>query len=224
MKYLKSMFLLFMCYASTSLCAVDQQQDASKKNILLSPNEDLTRDHGVLNRILLIYQELARRINNRLPFSHETLSQTITITKEYIENFHEELEEEYVFPYFEKNNIFLGLIKTLKEQHDDGRRIVSYILAHSSEKDLNNETTLMVIAAYMNIFCQMFRPHEARETSDLFPLFPALVSKEEYENLGVLFEKKGNERFGNNWYERIVDKVVEIEKQLGLYELPRFVQ
>jgi hypothetical protein len=68
----------------------------------------------------------------------------------------------------------------------------------------------------------MYRPHEAREDTILFPALRKIISKNEYYALGEDFEDKEHELFGEDGFEATVDKVANIEKQLGIYELSQF--
>jgi hemerythrin-like domain-containing protein len=68
----------------------------------------------------------------------------------------------------------------------------------------------------------MYRPHEAREDTVLFPAFRSVVSAHEYDALGDDFEKKEDELFGEDGFFKVVDKVAELEKKLGIYELAQF--
>jgi len=68
----------------------------------------------------------------------------------------------------------------------------------------------------------MYRPHEAREDTVLFPAFRELVSREEYERLGEQFESREDEVLGHRGFERIVDEVAGIERGLGIYDLASF--
>ena len=68
----------------------------------------------------------------------------------------------------------------------------------------------------------MYRPHEAREDTILFPAFRKLVSQHEYDALGEEFEQNEHKRFGEDGFETMVNKVADIEKQLGIYELAQF--
>jgi len=63
----------------------------------------------------------------------------------------------------------------------------------------------------------MYRPHEAREDTVLFPAFRKLVSKHEYDSLGEDFESNEPRLFGSDGFETMVNKVAEIEKSLGIY-------
>jgi hypothetical protein len=68
----------------------------------------------------------------------------------------------------------------------------------------------------------MYRPHEAREDTILFPSLRKIVSRNEYFALGEDFEEKEHDLFGEDGFESIVDKVAGIEKQLGIYDLSEF--
>ena len=68
----------------------------------------------------------------------------------------------------------------------------------------------------------MYRPHEAREDTILFPAIRSIVSKHEFNSLGEDFEKREHQLFGQGGFEVFVDKVARIEKQLGIYDLAQF--
>jgi hypothetical protein len=74
----------------------------------------------------------------------------------------------------------------------------------------------------MRLFIRMYRPHEAREDTVLFPAFRTVVSKKEYEALGEAFEEQEHRLFGPEGFEKIVAEVAGLEKSLGIYELSRF--
>jgi hemerythrin-like domain-containing protein len=188
----------------------------------VSLSEDLMREHGVLNRLLLIYQEVARRIDNHEPFSAKTLKSAAEIVKNFVEDYHEKLEEDYLFPKFVEAGKEVELVETLKAQHTAGRHLTDYILSHSNEEQLKDDLQKMLLSDYLQLYIRMFRPHEAREDTVLFPKFKHLISKEEYTHLGELFEDREHEQFGERGFDEIVNRVGEIEKELGIYNLNQF--
>lgn len=188
----------------------------------VAPNEDLMREHGILNRLLLIYQEIARRIDNQESFPIRSLSDSASLLRSFIEDYHEKLEEEFIFPVFEKAGKQIELVKTLKEQHNAGRRLTDYILKQAKDGLLQDEIQRMLLSDYLKLYVKMFRPHETREDTILFPEFKQLISKDEYNRLGDIFEEKEHQLFGQNGFEKTVAKVSEIEKQLGIYTLSQF--
>jgi hypothetical protein len=71
-------------------------------------------------------------------------------------------------------------------------------------------------------FIRMYRPHEAREDTVLFPAFRKIVTAKELKELGEKFEKEEDRLFGDEGFEKTVDQVATIEKQLGIYDLAQF--
>jgi hypothetical protein len=68
----------------------------------------------------------------------------------------------------------------------------------------------------------MYRPHEAREDTVLFPALHKIVSVKQLKDLGEQFEKEEDRLFGDEGFEKTVDQVAVIEKQLGIYDLAQF--
>ena len=71
-------------------------------------------------------------------------------------------------------------------------------------------------------FIRMYRPHEAREDTVLFPSLHKIVPAKRLKELGEQFEKEEDRLFGEEGLEKTVDQVAAIEKQLGIYDLPQF--
>src|SRR5689334_10436098 len=55
------------------------------------PTEDLMREHGVLKRVLLIYQEAERRLRSGTRLPPEALHDSADIIRTFIEQYHEHL-------------------------------------------------------------------------------------------------------------------------------------
>src|SRR5207244_12922084 len=93
--------------------------------------EDLRREHGLLKRILLIYDEVDVRIAQQKEFPPDAVSNSAKIIRSFIEQYHEKLEEDYLFPRFRKHNLLVDLVNVLQQQHEAGRRVTEQILALS---------------------------------------------------------------------------------------------
>jgi hypothetical protein len=65
----------------------------------------------------------------------------------------------------------------------------------------------------------MYRPHEAREDTVLFPALHGIVPRHEFDALGKDFEKREHNLFGAEGFERMVDRVAGLEKELSIYNL-----
>lgn len=225
---LKSLILIIsvLSVGEICFCFIDNTRDLKREAVKekeedIPLTEDLMREHGVLNRILLIYEEIVRRIEqNELP--EKALAQSVAIIQEFIENYHEKLEEDYVFPLFEKKKEQITLVKTLRKQHIRGRVITAKIKEIMSTDLPKNEKQQKQVAGLLKKFIKMYRPHEAREDTVLFPQIRSLISEEEFESMGEKFEDLEHQLFGQEGFFRIVKRVEAIEKELGIYNLEQF--
>ncbi|HEX2658450.1 MAG TPA: hemerythrin domain-containing protein [Polyangia bacterium] len=188
----------------------------------VAPPEDLMREHGVLNRILLLYEEGVRRLEAQRPLPIETVASAADIVRRFIEQYHEKLEEDHLFPRFEKAHKLVDLVATLRRQHQAGRGLTESILKHASVAGVQAAADRQKLTEAMRLFVRMYRPHEAREDTVLFPALRSIVPRREFEALGEAFEEKEHQLFGKEGFEGIVEQVGKLERALGIYELDQF--
>jgi len=186
------------------------------------PVEDLMREHGVLRRTLLVYEEIIRRLTDGKEFPPQTLPTAAGVIRNFIESYHEKLEEDFLFPRFEKAGKLVDLVAVLRRQHQVGRRVTDEILKLGKPEALKTPELQKQLADYLRWFIRMYRPHAAREDTVLFPAFHFLVTAGEYEALGEDFERKEQALFGEDGFEKMVAQVASLEKQLGLDNLAQF--
>lgn len=205
--------------AGTSILSGCKEKDAEGQKV--SPSEDLMQEHGLLNRVLLIYDACRSHLINNENFPIGSLSDAAGIIRNFVEDYHEKQEENYLFTRFQKANQLTDLVQILLQQHNAGRTITDQILqlTKPSITTLNEKQILIKAITDFNI---MYRPHEAREDTILFPAFRKIVSKNEYDALGEEFEKNEQKKFGKGGFEMMVSKVEGIEKSLGIYDLAQF--
>lgn len=200
--------------------AVEPTTNKVNETIEVSPIEDLMREHGILNRVLLIYEELIKRLAKGGEFPEDLLKKSGEIIRNFIEDYHEKLEEEFIFARFEKAGEMTDLVKTLREQHQKGRILTDYVLQNIRE--LKDDKEKKKMQKVLEEFINMYRPHEAREDTVLFPAFKSLVTQKEYDSLGEIFEDREEQLFGKDGFNKIVEEVASIEKALGIYNLSKF--
>jgi len=195
---------------------------ADKKEIDVSPSEDLMREHGVLNRILLVYEETIRRIEASEDPKLDSLGRASGIVRRFVEEYHEKLEEEQLFPRFEKAGKLVELVKTLRAQHAAGRRLTEETIRVAKGGALTAPADRDGLVKSLRLFVRMYRPHESREDTVLFPAFRELVTPKEWDVLGDQFEDREHALFGARGFEDMVDEVAAIEKTLGIDDLAKF--
>ncbi len=224
------------------------KEEGQEKESGVNPVEDLMREHGVLRRVLLIYEEAISRINRAEDLPLETIVDSAGIIRRFVEDYHEKLEEEEIFPRFEKAGKLNDLVKVLFMQHQAGRRLTDSILklaeskavktAEAKQEELpaavkqlyvgtplfrrKGSESKQDLSEAMQQFIHMYRPHAAREDTVLFPAFRTIVSPMEFDELGEKFEDKERELFGKEGFEKMVESVGQIEEKLGIHELSKF--
>jgi hemerythrin-like domain-containing protein len=188
----------------------------------VSPAEDLMREHGVLKRVLPIYEEAIRRLQGKEDLPPQAVKDSADIIRTFIEDYHEKLEEDHLFPRFRKANKLVELVDILQAQHEAGRKLTDTTLRLSTPEALAGPEGRHALAESLRQFIRMYSPHEAGEGTVLFPAFRGIVSANEYDSLGEEFEDKEHDLFGDDGFENMVDRVATIEKTLGIFDLAQF--
>src|ERR1700724_359615 len=184
--------------------------------------EDLMKEHGVLNRCLLVYEEGMRRVRAKQEVAPEVLLHTAELVRTFVEEYHERNEEKYIFPEFEKAKKLVDLVATLKTQHLAGRRGTAEILRLSQPALFRSPASRTQLVAACPAFIRMYRPHEAREDTVLFPALRTILSAKQVAALGDRMEEDEHKVLGEEGFERSVDKVAALEVQLGINDLKQF--
>lgn len=199
--------------------------------------EDLMREHGVLNRCLLIYEEAIRRIRGSEEIGPEVFHHTAALIRKFVEDYHEKNEEKYFFTLFKNGRNagkpakllrhargvdFSRLVSTLQAQHDSGRRLTTTILTLSQSDPFRSAENRTQIVSAAEKFIRMYRPHENWEDTVLYPAIRTVLTPKEVDRLGERMEEDEHKILGDEGYERAVVEVASIEKALGLYDLAQF--
>ena len=196
-------------------------RDAKKKaDEAISPPEDLMREHAVLDRIMLIYESGLRRANQGEDIDPAVFVQSATIVRDFVHDYHEKSEEELVFARFKKGGRMVELVNVLIAQHGAGRKLTERILAAAPQARSREPREAM--GRDLQAFITMYRPHTAREDTDIFPTLRQLVNGQEYDEISEELEKRERQAFGADGFEKIAKKVAEVEKVIGINDLEVF--
>lgn len=191
--------------------------DKKNEEFKVTVTEDLMREHGILNRVLLIYQAVIEKIKRHQEYPLSALEQSLEIIRTFIEGHHERMEEDYIFPLFEKHKKDLHIIAMLKEQHIESREITAELedLVHNaSQQDSRN--LQIKIQHLLEKFIAIYRPHEAREDTEIFPMVRSLLTEKEFEELSDKFEQFEHQLLGEHGLEHMMKKIGSIEKDLHI--------
>jgi hemerythrin-like domain-containing protein len=89
--------------------------------------------HGVLDRVLLIYDAAIRRLSANEDFDPAVISDSAKLVQDFIENYHEKSEEDFLFPRFRQAHQLVDLVTTMLEQHQAGREVTRNILNSAAQ-------------------------------------------------------------------------------------------
>jgi hemerythrin-like domain-containing protein len=183
----------------------------------VTPLEDLMREHGVLRRVMYLYDEGARRLDAPGDVPLDALAGCAAMIRRVIEDYHEKLEENFLFPRYEKAGKLADLTAVLRAQHKVGRSVTEEItkLATGTLADADRAR----LAERLRSFNHMYRAHAAREDTVLFPALHSIVGRKEYLELGEMFEQKETEMLGDHGFEHAVVAVAGFEKAFGVDDL-----
>ena len=194
----------------------------AEDQVPVTPPEDLMREHGVLKRVLLIYREGIRRLQASEQLPADALNAGAAIIRSFIEDYHEQLEEQHVFPRLEQAGKLTGVTSVLRTQHVRGRVLTDRVVAATSAGIALDQAKREALMQDMSAFIRMYEPHEAREDTVVFPTLRQVVPAKEFRDMADVFEDEEHRRFGPAGFEGVVDKVADIEKSLGIYDLSQF--
>ena len=119
----------------------------------------------------------SRKFSSNEDFDPALITQSAEIVRDFINNYHEKSEEEHVFPAFKRAEL-TDLVDTLLRQHEAGRRVTATILKLAPAVRSNPGDRKQLVSS-MQSFITMYRPHAAREDTDLFPRLKDVVSSNE---------------------------------------------
>jgi hemerythrin-like domain-containing protein len=210
--------------ASTSATNKSSEQSSDEAAADVTATEDLMREHGILRRALLVYQETAVKLKqdpNSIPA--DAIEKTAQLFRAFGEEYHEKkLEEAYIFPALKKQqNPATAYVEILLAQHSRGTEITDYLLSKTrGDKILSADVGPFVGA--LESFVRMYEHHAAIEDTLVFPAWKSVIGEKEMDELSAKFEEIEEEFFGEDGFESARQRMTEIEQSLGLSDLAMF--
>src|SRR5207249_2170285 len=123
---------------------------------------------------------------------------------------------------FEQHKKLVDLVDTLKTQHRAGRTLTARILQCSTPEQFRSQDNQITLVTAVQGFIRMYRPHESREDTVLFPALRTLLTPKQVEDLGDRMEEEEHKVLGEKGFEKSVAELADIEKHLGIYDLKQF--
>ena len=151
----------------------------------------------------------------------EDLMREHGVLRRLVEDHHEKLEEDFLFPRFEEAGKLTDLVAVLRAQHRAGRAVTADVL-EPARGPLRTDSGRERLASRLSAFTRMYRPHASGEDTVLFPAFHELAGQKAYRELGEQFEDREKKVLGENGFEGAVAEVAKLETALGIHDLAKF--
>ena len=203
--------------------ALAQQAPPSKTKATeggITATERLMRDSGVLLRILAIYDAGGRRLGGGEDIEPAIFTQAAETMRDFVHGYHEKQEEEHVFPRFKKAGRMVELIDVMQAQHAAGQKLTARILELAPKSGSKGDRQAMIEA--MQASAVLYRPHVARELTDVWPTLRTLLTPNEFDALSADLEKDELEKIGKDGFDKMTKKVEALEKRIGINDLSQF--
>jgi hemerythrin-like domain-containing protein len=204
--------------ASSRTSMAELSEKAAEESHEITPSEDLMFEHGVIERLLLVYNKAVSQIESGQGVLPKLIYKAADIIQRFSENYHEKNEEQHVFPILEQAGQHVKLVKTLRKQHDLGREVTNKILDMTKKGKIETKQ----LASAMKSYTVMYIPHISRENSVVFRTFCKLLPEGEYIELGERLEQKEREQLGKEGFDGALNEIYSIEIELGIHDLTKF--
>jgi len=186
----------------------------------ITATERLMRDSGVLLRILSIYEAGGRRLGGGEDIEPAIFIQAAETMRDFVHDYHEKQEDERIFTRFKKAGRMVQLVDVMMAQHAAGKKLTASILDLAPRSGSKAERQSMIDAMQASIV--LYRPHVARELTDVLPTLRTLLTPNEFDELSAVLEKDETETLGKEGFDKMAKKVEALEKRIGIHDLSTF--
>jgi len=194
-------------------------RDEVKKSAddVLTPAEILSRNDAVLQRIMLVYENGMRRVGDGEDIDPLVFSQCAEVARDFFHDYQEKAERDLVFPVFKKAGRMVELVDALIAQQVEGRKLTVRLLDAAPRMHAREQREAM--GADIKAFIALYRPHLAREETDIFPTLHYLVTPDDYSRMAAELLQRQAAAFGQDGFEAAAKKVAQIETKIGMHDL-----
>ncbi len=211
-----------MAAGSRAAFGAAEAVQAAEAQVPVTATEDLMREHGLIERMMTIYQECGDRLSANVEVPAGVFLNTGVVIDEFVQSYHEMLEEKHIFPLFEKAGKLTDLMAVLRRQHQVGKELAGRIELHAGKGNLLAPDTKAALVPICYGYARMYRAHMGREDTLVFTAVRELVTPDEFRRMGEQFDALEDQMLKEHGYEREVGRVADIEKTLGIADLDKF--
>jgi hemerythrin-like domain-containing protein len=206
-----------LVFATTAI-ARETKKPGAEEAVL--PPEHLMRGHAILARVLLVYEAGLRRAGQGEDIDPAVFARAAEIARRFVHGHLEKMEEELVFTRFREAGRMVELVGVLAGQHAAGARLTERILAAAPQARSREPREAM--GRDVQALIAMYRPHMAREATDVFPTLRHLVTADDYAAIGEEMLKRERQAIGADGFEKTAKQIAEVEQVIGIRDIGVF--
>ncbi len=175
----------------------------------------LTEEHKVILKVVDACGALAEKLENSEDIPVETLLGIVEFAQGYIDRFHHQKEEDFLYPALEQagSQSISCRLKGLKDEHQYGRKLIRQL-----EQSINDYVEgkpggrKTVMNALLSI-PRLYQGHIYREDMIIFPMIKKVLDKDQQNALVRKF-KEIDKEIGGELTQRFIKYAVRIEKEV----------
>lgn len=195
---------------------------ASERSMSVSAPEALSREHGMLTRLLLAIDNV---VNNAIEDRNTDLSPINSASRAIqavVADHHMAFEEQNIYPRMEQIDYLNSMTETLEGQHDDARVINKMVLDMTRGGKVKGKSELDELTLLTKSFKEMITAHAAWEETVIFPAMYDLLSERDMSDINKKFLEAEQKLLGNKGIVEIYRNIDDIEEAAGTHDLSMF--
>jgi hemerythrin-like domain-containing protein len=200
-----------MAFVTTAGLTNTAKADVGYQNV--GAIETIMRGHGLLSRAIIICDTIRERLAKGKQTDPSLILKTTAVIHNYLQDFHETMEEQYIFKPMEKTHNNFSSIQELKIQHGAARELMHRITNLAKAGKVDSE-----LSNYLGAFGRMYKYHAAWEDTVIFPAFDAMENKTELSELAATFVIEEQKILGSTGFDSLQNDIAHVEKQLRIYD------
>ena len=193
-----------------------------KESVMTSPTEMLSRDHALMERLMISIESMIANIANGASMDLRPLNRAALLMKKLGAEHHMADEERLIFPRLETSGRHEDLLKTLRLQHDKGRAIIDRIIDTTQAGGVDTVGEMNEIVRLCMSFIVMYRSHAAIEETVLFPALYDFTSNDEIMNIQAIMRGEEEGLMRDQRFRNMMDSLAAIEAVAGTSDISRF--
>lgn len=178
--------------------------------------EILKQEHRVIERMLSVLEEVARRLQGGGHLDEDVFPQILEFMNIFADVCHHAKEEAELFPVLSQSGIDSegGLVAALEDEHETVRKIARQMRANWENSDQGESA--FAISSEILEYVKLLAQHIEKEDVALFPLTDRMLTPKQQMELAYRFEEVEDEEACRGTYDRYRDLVTELEKRLEI--------